>query len=116
MPLISTSDRVKLNYAVCTIGSIVVYTLTASTFSTQFLKLWLHSIYFIIAELIKLLIVQKLYSLDVTYNMEGTIKRRSNKLGDSIKFAGLMMVTVFVYALICIIMGGAYEQTTSKCI
>lgn len=110
MPTISTIERVKLNYAVCTISSIVVYTFSVSTFASQFSKLWLHTFYFIVAEAMKLLIIQKMYALDVSYNQEGIKKRRANKVGESVKFGVLMILTVFSYAFICIIMGGEQSQ------
>lgn len=106
MPTISTIERVKLNYATCTIVSIVIYTFSISTFSSYFSTLWPHTLYFIIAELTKLTIIQKLYALDVTYCEDGIKKRRSNKVGESIKFAILMILTVFSFAFICVIMGG----------
>lgn len=106
MPTISTVERVKLNYAICTITSIVLYTFSISTFSAHFSKLWAHVLYFIIAELFKLTIIQKLYALDVSNNQDGFKRRRLNKFSESIKFAILMILTVFSYAFICIIMGG----------
>ncbi|CRK98319.1 CLUMA_CG011681, isoform A [Clunio marinus] len=105
MQVISTIERVRLNYAASTIGFIVLYTFTVATFSAEFLKLWLHSIYFIVAEMIKLVIIQKYYGLDLSYSQEGVRKKRSNKVGDSIKFAVLMIMTIFFYAFICVIMG-----------
>lgn len=106
MPTISTVERVKLNYAICTITSIILYTFSISTFANHFARLWPHVLFFIIAELMKLTIIQKMYALDVSYNQDGIKRRRSNKFGESIKFAILMILTVFSYAFICIIMGG----------
>lgn len=101
-------ERVKLNYAVTTIGTVVVYTLSVSTFASQFSNLWLHTLYFAIAEVLKLLIIQKMYSLDVSNNQENFKKRRANRVGESVKFAVLMILTVFTYAFICICLGGWY--------
>lgn len=115
MPSISTIERVKLNYATCTIVSIVIYTFSISTFSAHFSTLWPHTLFFIVAELTKLTIIQKLYALDVTYCEDGIKKRRSNKVGESIKFALLMVLTCLSFAFICVIMGGKwsvfYEST-----
>lgn len=106
MPTISTIERVKLNYAVCTIASIVIYTFSISTFAAHFSTLWPHVLFFIIAELMKLTIIHKMYTLDVSYHQDGIKKRKSNKIGESFKFAILMILTVFSFAFICIIMGG----------
>lgn len=106
MPMISQVERVKLNYALCTIASIVIYTFSLSAFSDHFSKLWPHVIYFIMSEMLKLVMIQKMYVMDVSYNQEGVKRRRSNRVGESCKFACLMMLTVLSFAFICIIMGG----------
>lgn len=114
--MISTSDRVKLNYSISTIASIIVYTFSIPTFATLFSSLWPHTLYFIIAELLKFLLVQKLYSLETAtskfYNQDGARKRRSNKASESIKFAALMLAAVVSFAFICIIMGGEHHYAT----
>lgn len=106
MAAISIIERVKLNYAICTIVSIILYTFALSTFTAYLSKLYAHVLYFILAESIKLTIIQKVYNLDVSYSQDGIKKRRSNKFGESIKFAMLMIMTCFCYAFIAIIMGG----------
>lgn len=63
MPTISISERVKINYAVCTIASIVVYTFSVSAFASQFSKLFLHTFYFIVSEVIKIAIIQRVRHL-----------------------------------------------------
>lgn len=52
---ISTLERVKLNYAMCTIATIIIY-----TFFIQFTpqKLYLTVLFFILSECIKLFIIQ----------------------------------------------------------
>ncbi|CAG9804876.1 unnamed protein product [Chironomus riparius] len=100
---ISTTERVKLNYAMTTVAAIVVY-----TFFVQFVpqKLWLSVLFFIVGECLKVFIVQKLYKLDTTNNMEGVLKRRrNNKVMESLKFGFVMSLTVFFFAFICIILG-----------
>lgn len=106
MPTISTVERVKLNYAVVTIALIVVYTFSISSFASYFTKLWPHTLYFIFCELTKLTVIQKMYALDESYTQDGVKRRRSNKVSESIKFAVLMILTVFTFAFICVIMGG----------
>lgn len=100
---ISLIERVKLNYSMCSIAAIVVY-----TFFIQFAphRLWLTVLFFILAECVKLAIIQKIYTLDTTNNMEGIIRKRSNKVMESIKFSSLMILTVFFFAFICIVLGG----------
>ena len=101
---ISTTERVKLNYAMCTVAAIIIY-----TFFVQFVpqKLWLSVLFFIVAECIKVFIVQKLYRLDNANNMETIIKRkRNNKVLESLKFGFLMILALFFFAFICIILGG----------
>lgn len=109
MPMISLVERVKLNYALCTIASIVIYTFSLSAFSAHFSKLWPHVIYFILSEMLKLLMIQRWYAMDVSYNQEGLRRRRSNRVGESVKFALLMMLTVISFAFICVIMGGKWN-------
>lgn len=99
-------ERVKLNYAATTIVSIVVYTFSISSFAAHFSTLWPHVLFFIIAELMKLTIIHKMYALDSSYQQDGIKKRKSNKIGESFNFAVLMLLTVFSFAFICIIMGG----------
>lgn len=89
--MISLLEKVKLNYALCTIANIVIYTFTLSTFSGHFEKLWTHTIYFVISEILKLVMIQKMYGLDVSYNQEGVRRRRGNRVGESVKFAVLMV-------------------------
>lgn len=110
MPSISIAERVRLNYACCTIAVIITYTFSISTFATYFSKLWPHVLYFIFAELMKLVIIHKSHNLDVGYSQDGVKKRRSNKVGESVKFAVLMLLTVISFAFICIIMGGEWED------
>lgn len=105
---ISTTERVKLNYAMTTVATIIIY-----TFFVQFVpqKLWLSVLFFIVGECIKVFIVQKLYKLDTTNNMEGVLKRRrNNKVMESLKFGFVMSLTVFFFAFICIILGGMYSS------
>lgn len=109
MSTISIVDRVRLNYAIGTIASIVLYTFSISSFATYFTTLWPHTFYFIVSELIKLIIVQKVYTLDVTYTQDGVRKWRSNKVSEGLKFSILMILTVFSFAFICIVMGGEFE-------
>jgi len=115
MVAISIIERVKLNYAICTIVFIILYTFVLSTFSAYLSKLYGHVLYFILAELIKLTIIQKVYNIDVSYSQDGIKKRRSNKFGESLKFAMLMILTCFCYAFIAIVMGAPplenYEET-----
>lgn len=106
MPTISVVERVRLNYSISTIASIVVYTFSISTFASYFSTLWPHLIFFVVAELLKFAIIQSYYSLDVTFICDGVRKRRSNKVSESIKFAVLMIFTVISFSFICIIMGG----------
>lgn len=110
MPTILIGERVKLNYSICTIASIIVYTFSVAAFAAEFSKLILHTFYFIVAEIMKLMIIQKMYSLDVTNNQEGFKKRRPNRVGESVKFAVLMMLTVLSFVFICIIMGGKLDS------
>lgn len=101
---ITTTERVKLNYAMCTVAAIIVY-----TFFVQFVpqKLWLSVMFFIIAECLKVFIVQKLYILDTANNIDAMAKRRrNNKVIESLKFGFVMSFTVFFFAFICIILGG----------
>lgn len=103
---ISTIERVKLNYSMCSVASIILY-----TFVIQFAphRLWLTVLFFILAECMKLGIIQKIYTLDTTNNMEGIIRKRSNRVMDSIKFSLLMIFTVFFFAFICILLGGEFK-------
>jgi hypothetical protein len=107
MPMISQLERVKLNYSLCTLSSIVIYTFSLSAFNSYFKNsLWIHVIFFLVAEMLKLVMIQKINVLDVSYNQEGTKRRRINRVGESVKFAVLMIVTIICYAFICVIMGG----------
>lgn len=115
--MISLVDRVKLNYALCTITNIVFYTLILSQLSAlsgYFEKLWMHVIYFTFSEILKLVIIQKMYGLDTSYNQEGVKRRRGNKVGESVKFAVLMLLTVISFAFICVIMGGELKNSCSS--
>jgi hypothetical protein len=103
---ISFVDRVRLNYSSCTIASIVLYTFFVSILTEYCRKLWPHVIYFVVAEVFKLFIIQKFYSLDVSNNFEGPRRKKMNKVGDSLKFAALMLLTVCIFAFICIVLGG----------
>lgn len=47
--------------------------------------------------------------MDVSYNQEGLRRRRGNRVGESVKFALLMMLTVISFAFICVIMGGKWN-------
>lgn len=99
-------DRVRLNYSSCTIASIVLYAFFVSFLTEYSSKLWPHVIYFVICEVFKLFIIQKFYSLDLSSNFEGSRRRRANKVNDSLKFAALMLLTVCIFAFICIVLGG----------
>lgn len=110
MSTISLVDRVRLNYAITTITSIVLYTFTISSLAHYFTSLWPQLFYFILSELVKLIIVQKVYSLYVTYTQDGVRKWRSNKISEGLKFAGLTVFTVLAFAFICIVMGGKLLQ------
>ena len=109
--MISQVDRVKLNYALCTITNIVIYTFSLSALSGYFEKLWMHVIYFTFSEMLKLVMIQKMYGLDTSYNQEGVRRRRGNKVGESVKFAVLMLLTVISFAFICVIMGGKSKRS-----
>ena len=100
---ISTIERVKLNYSMCSVAAIIIY-----TFVIQFAphRLWLTVLFFILAECMKLGVIQKVYTLDTTNNMEGIIRKRRNRVTESIKFSLLMIFTVFFFAFICILLGG----------
>lgn len=111
MTTISTIERVQLNYSGCTIATIILYTFFIQLISQS---LWATVLFFNVAECIKMLIVHKLYSLDVSNNLEGLKKRRNNKIGDSFKFAVLILFTTLSYGLICIILGG--KSTFNHCI
>lgn len=102
-------DRVRLNYSSCTIASIVLYTFFVSFLTEYSSKLWPHVIYFVIVEVLKLFIIQKFYSLDLSNNFEGSRRRRTHKVNDSFKFAALMLLTVCIFAFICIVLGGEYS-------
>lgn len=106
MSTIALVDRVKLNYAIGTIVSIVVYTFSISSFATYFNKLWPHTLFFILSEVAKLVVLQKMYALDPTYTQDGVRRQRGDNFSESIKFAILMILTVFSFAFICIVMGG----------
>lgn len=112
MSTIALVDRVKLNYAIGTIVSIVVYTFSISSFATYFNKLWPHILFFILSELAKLVVLQKMYALDPTYTQDGVRRQRGDNFSESIKFAILMILTVFSFAFICIVMGG--ESSTGR--
>jgi hypothetical protein len=57
--------------------------------------------------------IQKMYALDVSYNQEGVRRRRGNRVGESVKFAILMILTVISFAFICIIMGGEFHLSNN---
>jgi hypothetical protein len=106
MSTISVVERVRLNYSACTIASIIIYTFSVSAFFEYFTRLWPHVLYFLVSEMMKLLVLQRFYSLDTSYTQDGVRKRRGNKFSESIKFAVLMILTVFSFAFICIVLGG----------
>lgn len=108
MPQISTVERIRLNYSISTIATTVVYTFAIPTFATYFSTLWPHTVYFIIAELLKLVLIQKLYSLDVTYNQDGVRKRRSSKISEGFKFAVLMILVILSFMGIIFVLGGKF--------
>lgn len=108
----SSIERVKLTYSLLTIATVVIYSFVIP----QIGKLW-PTVYFIVAECIKLGIIQKLFYLD-TSPVENN-KKRSNKLKnilvESIKFAILILLTTASFAFICVVLGAPalhqFEET-----